>query len=191
MSVNIIELLSRQYGLDKLPKIDPNTQDITEKHLGTTDLLLQAVIPSILAGFYKYSRNESNAEMILQKDEKSDWLDILYGGDKKALIQKIAQYAVVPEQEVTTKMETVAIDARRLLLDNASPATGPRIKNLLTDQRHGILNHLPAAIGIGNALNDTTLDDRTNKMEGPVSSLMHAIEKQFSSTNIAEEKKSS
>ena len=190
MSVNIIDLLSRQQSIDNLPKIDPNTQNIGEKQNGSSDLLLQAVIPSILAGFYQYSRNESNAEKILNTAGQSNWLDILYGNDKTVLLQKIAQYATVPVPEVETKMQTIANETVRLLKTNATPDNGPGVKNLLTDQRHSILNHLPAAIGIGDALNDTTLDDRTNKMEGPVSSLMHAIEKQFSSTEVAKDKKS-
>jgi len=189
MSVNFIELLSRHQGISNLPKIDPNTQNIVETHDNPPNLLLQAVIPSVLAGFYKYSRNEHNAEMIAQQKEDSDWIGILYGKDKQELIQKIAQYASVPAQVAETKMEAVALDALRLLRMNASPNNGHGIKNLLTNHRHNILNHLPGAIGIGNILNDGTLDDRTNKMEGPVSSLMHAIEKQFASTNIAKEKK--
>jgi hypothetical protein len=32
-------------------------------------------------------------------------------------------------------------------------------------------------------LQDETIDDRTNKMEGPISNLMHNIEKGFSSAD--------
>jgi hypothetical protein len=189
MSVNIIELLTKQQGIDMLPKVDPNTQDITDKENRVTNLLLQALIPSVLAGFYKYSRNDNNAEMIYTGGDSNEWPDILFGKDKDTLLKKIAHYASVEEAEASRKMETIAENTHRLLIENAAPANGTGIKKLLTDQRHNILNHLPGDIGIGNALNDTTLDDRTNKMEGPVSSFMHAIEKQFSSTNIAEEKK--
>jgi len=190
MSVNIIELLSRHQGISNLPKVDPNTQDIIETHKDDSNLLLQAVIPAILAGFYKYSRNDHDAELIAQENEESDWVGMLYGKERQALIGKIADYASVPAQVAETKMEAIALDALRLLRINASPNNGVGIKNLLTNERHNILNHLPGAIGIGNILNDSTLDDRTNKMEGPVSSFMHAIEKQFASTNIAETKKS-
>jgi len=41
---------------------------------------------------------------------------------------------------------------------------------------------------IGKLLNDSTLDDRTNKMEGPISGLMHAIEKKFSDASETVEK---
>ena len=35
---------------------------------------------------------------------------------------------------------------------------------------------------MGEALEDNSLDDRTNKMEGPVSSIIHNIEKAFAGT---------
>ena len=55
--------------------------------------------------------------------------------------------------------------------------------------RHIILSHLPGAIEIGSILNDNTLDDRTNKMNGPVSGIMHSIEKTFASTDTDSSKK--
>ncbi|MEO7924436.1 MAG: hypothetical protein ABIR30_12220 [Chitinophagaceae bacterium] len=46
----------------------------------------------------------------------------------------------------------------------------------MNDQRHNILVYLPAALNLGDLLKDESLDDRTNKMEGPVSNFMHKIE---------------
>jgi hypothetical protein len=46
----------------------------------------------------------------------------------------------------------------------------------MNSQRHSILSHLPAAMKMGDVLNEETFDDRTNKMEGPVSSFLHRIE---------------
>ena len=53
----------------------------------------------------------------------------------------------------------------------------------MNDQRHGILVHLPAAMQMGDVLNEESLDDRTNKMEGPISNFMHAIENKFSTND--------
>ena len=47
-------------------------------------------------------------------------------------------------------------------------------------QRHNILLYLPAAMQMGDLLNDDTLDDRTNKMEGPISNFVHTIENKLS-----------
>jgi hypothetical protein len=40
--------------------------------------------------------------------------------------------------------------------------------------------YLPAALQIGQLLANDDLDDRTHKMEGPISNLMHSFEKRFS-----------
>jgi hypothetical protein len=48
------------------------------------------------------------------------------------------------------------------------------------NQRNNILPFLPAELQMGELLHDNTLDDRTNKMEGPVSSIMRAIGGGFS-----------
>jgi hypothetical protein len=47
--------------------------------------------------------------------------------------------------------------------------------------------YLPAALQIGVLLNDDTLDDATNKMEGPISSLMQKIGAAFSNPATAED----
>ena len=50
----------------------------------------------------------------------------------------------------------------------------------MSGQRHNILVYLPAALQLGDLLNDNAMDDRTNKMEGPVSNFMHNIENKLS-----------
>ena len=55
------------------------------------------------------------------------------------------------------------------------------IAQIFEDNRSNILMHLPATIGMGSIVDDTTIDDNTNKMEGPMSNLMHLFEKIFSS----------
>jgi hypothetical protein len=50
----------------------------------------------------------------------------------------------------------------------------------MSDQRHHILVYLPASLQLGELLNDSGMDDQTNKMEGPISNLVHNIENKFS-----------
>ena len=57
------------------------------------------------------------------------------------------------------------------------------LQNLMTTQRHEILRYLPTGLNLGELLNDETLEDKTNKMEGPISSLMHKIEGSFSTSD--------
>ena len=49
------------------------------------------------------------------------------------------------------------------------------VKTYFSGQKNNILLYLPAVLNIGELLNDSTLDDKTNKMEGPLSSLMQNI----------------
>jgi hypothetical protein len=50
----------------------------------------------------------------------------------------------------------------------------------MNDQRHQVLVYLPAPLQLGDLIHDESLDDRTNKMEGPVSNFMHKIEDKLS-----------
>ena len=53
-------------------------------------------------------------------------------------------------------------------------------------QRNNILPYLPAALQTGKLLNENTLDDRTNKMKGPVSNFVHSIESMLSGADKAD-----
>ena len=97
---------------------------------------------------------------------------------------KIADYASVSTQHAYEIMEAVAVEAvKQVQRNEAGDQEAAVVKKFMNDQRNNILHYLPASLQIGKLLNDTTLDDRTNKMEGPISGLMHAIEKKFSDAN--------
>ena len=78
-------------------------------------------------------------------------------------------------------MEDIAREA--VIIIHEGPGENPsaeKIRNYMSSQRHHILVYLPPALKMGDLLNDNTMDDRTNKMEGPISNLMHGIENKFS-----------
>ena len=183
MSTKIIDMLAQREGMSSLPKVDPNTQSISPKDGQDTNLLSQAAISSVLAAFYKYSRDESNAENILGQNDISEWPEKLFGHNKSNLIVKIASYSGASDMQAKTKINKVIADFLQVIKELAPDNSGKTVKNLLTEERHGILAHLPAVIGLGKLLDDTTLDDRTNKMEGPISGLMHKIEKTFAGSD--------
>ena len=54
------------------------------------------------------------------------------------------------------------------------------LEDLLSNERHKILPCLPPGLKTGRLFNDETIDDNTNKMEGPVSSLINKIKDVFS-----------
>ncbi|HVX48921.1 MAG TPA: hypothetical protein VHB48_02150, partial [Chitinophagaceae bacterium] len=79
-------------------------------------------------------------------------------------------------------MQQVAVTALQQLHTEVKSTNPVAVSNFMKAQRDNILHYLPASLQIGKLLDDETLDDRTNKMDGPVSGFMHTIEKVFSDT---------
>ena len=188
MSINLLEDIQSKMGYPPLQKIDPNTQEVT-KDSSTPDehLLSQAAIPAVLTALYNFSRSDVGALTILQYSSLTVWTDRIFSDNKEAIIQKIAAYSNYTIENATNKMNSIAAhavnDIKEKLPDNA---TAHDVKKFLADQRNNILPFLPAVLQMGELLHDNTLDDRTHKMEGPVSSLMHAIGGGFSNGDIVE-----
>ena len=180
MATNIIEVIQQNLGYPALQKIDPNNQEIKGKHdQSSEEKLAQAAIPAVLAAVYKLSKAPGGADKILYHDKSEDWLYILFSGKEMEVVEKVAQYAGITEGQAEANMENIADEAVRII-HNDKNDSADKIKSYVKDQRHNILVYLPAVLGVGDLLNDEGLDDKTNKMEGPVSNLMHKIEDKFS-----------
>ncbi|MFT3747681.1 MAG: hypothetical protein QM768_05165 [Agriterribacter sp.] len=188
MALDLIQTLAQRDGISALPKIDPNTQDIVADAQVYADKLSQAAIPATLIGLYKYTRDEQHAAYILNMGFANNWREEVFGTNSEEFITKVARYAGISNNEASAKLDNVFENTVQLIKENLSDPTGAAVKNLFTEQRTNILSHLPAAIGAGEILDDNSLDDRTNKMQGPVSNLMHKIEKAFAGTEGPEGK---
>lgn len=69
----------------------------------------------------------------------------------------------------------------RITKENLALDAGIReVKIFFKSQINNILLYLPPTLHIGELLHDNTLDDNTNKMEGPISSLINRIGDAFS-----------
>jgi len=178
----LIEKIQANLGYAPLHKIDPNSQEtIEKKEIPTEDKLPQAAIPAVLTAIYKFTKTEEGCKAILSSAPASDWLDVIYEGNESGAVDKVSQYAGVSADEAERNMENIADEAVRLIKEQAGENGKPdKVKTFIKDQRHSILVHLPAAMQLGDLLNDEALDDRTNKMEGPISNLIHKIEDKFS-----------
>lgn len=189
MAVNIVETVQKNLGFPELKKIDPNTQEV-EKHenISAEDYLAQAAIPVVLLGLYKYSQTEEGNAELLKGELHQKLLKTIFGNNTQAVIDRIANYTGNTSDYTAYKMEIIAWEALHIIRNNlsAQPA-GADIKTFLADQRHNILIHLPASLKIGEVLHDSTIDDRTHKMEGPISSHMHWLEKFFPGTDRRKE----
>ena len=181
MTTNIIELIQINLEYPPLQKIDPNHQEIKKIYLASgIQKLAQAAIPTVLAALYKFSKTEEGAAKIVHTSNHEDWLKIFYSGKEHEAVEKVAHYAEMETAEVEAHMENIADEAVRIVKEHAGTELSiEKVRTYLKAQRHNILVYLPADLGIGDLLNDEGLDDRTNKMEGPISNLMHKIEDKF------------
>jgi len=177
---NLILHIQKNLGYPELHKIDPNTQDVKpdEKIFGT-HTNAQAAIPAVICGICSRLNSSEGVELIMAANHQNS-IDMIFGKEKTELINRIAEYSNTSNEVVCQECEHVANEAVRLIKEHL-PGTGSPgdIAFFLNEQRANALLYLPASIQLGRLINDNQLDDRTHKMQGPVSSLMHVVEKQF------------
>lgn len=189
MAINLVETIQKNLGFPALQKIDPNTQEVKKpENLSVQDYLPQAAIPVVLLGLYKFSCTETGNSELLKGELQNRLLKTIYGKSTQSVVDKVAAYTGNTSEYAADKMEMIAWEALHIIRNNISgEPTGATVKSFLANQRHNILVHLPASLQIGEALHDDTIDDRTHKMEGPMSSHMHWLEKFFPSTDRKKE----
>lgn len=176
MAKNIIEAIQTNLGYPPLQKIDPNNQEVKNTEL-QGDRVAQAAIPAVLTALYKLSRTDEGAAKIITAKPADDILSLIYEGKEASAVEKVAQYAGITNEQAEGYMENIADESFLIIQKEAGDKLSvEKLKTYMNDQRHHILVYLPAALNMGDMLNDNTLDDRTNKMEGPVSNMMHKIE---------------
>jgi hypothetical protein len=182
MSTSLVEFIQKKMGYPPLQKVDPVDHEIKHESQRTTrEKLAQAAIPTVLASLYYFTRSEKGRKMILSAEPRDNWLDTILQDKEKRAVDKVSHYAGVSEQEAEENMLLIAVEAIHAIRESiANNPTQEAILKFMGDQRHSILVHLPAALQMGKLLDDDSIDDRTNKMEGPISSLMHSIENKFS-----------
>jgi hypothetical protein len=190
MALDLLQTVQQNLNFPPLQKIDPNTQEVKlDSNTPNEHRFSQAAIPAILTGLYAYSAKDENAETILRGDLSSDWVSKIFGNRKQEVIEKISQYSFYGREELSGgKLNDIATEAVRVTRDQMKPgATIKEVKDFLSAQTTNLLPYLPAALHMGELVNEEALDDNTNKMEGPVSSLMHKIGSAFSKPTNEEE----
>ena len=182
MITNIVEAVQKHLGYPPLQKVNPNSQevkDIADRSSG--EKLAQSAITAVLAGLVKFSRSDNGANYLVSGGTQQNWLDLIFADKQSEAVDKVAQYSKTSVPEATEHMQKIANEAVKLIHESTGNKETPeKIKTYMKGQRHNILLYLPAAMQLGDLLNDDTLDDRTNKMEGPISNFMHNIENKLS-----------
>lgn len=181
MSINILEELRKNLNLPALKKVDPNTQEVKIKTDEEREhKLIQAIAPAAVAGIYDGARSEEGLTFLAGTSSSSDWLSLLFGKNAPEVKKRISQYTDNSEEAVQTHFNMIAAEAVKILRANATGDDKKiSIRNIAGAQRDWFLPYLPAELRIGTLLEDNTMDDRMNKMEGPVSSFMHKVETVF------------
>ena len=190
--MNLIDEMRKATGYSSIQKVDPNTQQPGNELASTNDMLPQAAIPVALLGLYHYTRREENTKNLIAKHETDNegWNEKLFGNHTKDVAGHIASYAHTGIEKAELELNKAAGTAIKIVKEAlGKSATPAAFANVFKDNRSIILQHLPGALHIGSIVNDTTIDDRTNKMEGPMSGLMHTFEKIFSDSDANDSSK--
>ena len=182
MPIHLAETVQQSLGYVPLKKIDPNTQEVTVKD-GVPDKhsFAQAAIPSILTAFYKYIQTDEGAASFLQNKYPNEWVDHIFGDQSQEAIASIATYTNELKGDPVLLMnliaEEVVTEVKKYLQEEADFKD---LRLFFSNEKNNILLYLPAELNMGGLLDDETLDDQTNKMEGPISSLIQNIGTVFS-----------
>ncbi|MEO5983961.1 MAG: hypothetical protein ABIP80_00560 [Ferruginibacter sp.] len=189
MAINLLEKTTEALGFAPLQKMDPNTPHFKNNDAPIArQQIAQAVIPAVLAGISQLSKSEEGINKILSGAE-SGWPEIIFGGHRQEIAGNIAGFAMSDFQTTEQAINEAAVKAVKLIKENITDTTGnnAQLKDFIKSQRDNILPYLPAQLHLGEFLNNSTIDDNTNKMEGPVSSLMHKIQAGFGGNETEED----
>jgi hypothetical protein len=178
---NLVESIQKNLGYATLYKVDPNTQDIDqkEKSFGNNSLA-QAGIPAVLCGLFNYVlQPEGNNFSLLPENVK--WLPLIFGNRLSEIIERIAAYAGTSVANAKGELEHMADEAVRLLKTNIIVKDDiSTLRAFSIEHKNDALAYLPGSLRTGEILGNNSLDDHTHKMDGPISGLMHSLEKHFS-----------
>ena len=189
MAINLVEVIQQNLGLPELQKIDPNTQEVKKpENVSPENYIGQAAIPVVLLGLYKFTGDKNGNAAIVNGTLSSDLLGNIFDKKKDEVIEKVAEYIGTTNDYAADKMEQIAGEAIQVINENIPGETSDgSVRRFLINQRNNILVYLPAELQVGNVFDDDTIDDRTNKMEGPISNHMHWLETFFPGTDRKKE----
>lgn len=180
--MNIIERIQKNLGFDKLKKIDPNTQEAlgSDTVIGNS-AVAQAGIPAILIGIY--NKLEENPDLSVFDIEKGNLLENIFGKSTKVVVSQVESYSKVRDKHIEQQLEHIASESLRVIRESIGDTVDKnQIRNFVAKNKPDTLLYLPPSLELGTILKNDNLDDRTGKMEGPVSSFMHKVEKAFNTS---------
>jgi hypothetical protein len=182
--MNIIEIIQKNLGYGAVQRVDPNSQEVLDKEsIHGNTAIAQAAIPSILLALFNRLEKEPGAFWLAAGQSGGGLLEKIFGNSDAGLVQRIEMYSGLSGPNVRAEMEHIAAESVRVVRDHIPDAGNEnKITAFVARHKHEVLLYLPATLQLGALLGNNNLDDRTEKMEGPISGLMHNMEKQFNSS---------
>lgn len=186
--MNIIETVQKNLGFNALEKIDPNTQQPTgQENAFGNNALAQAGIPTILLGIYNMLEQSPDLNL-LDSEKKESFLERIFGKSTPTIVEHIDNYSKFPDKHNKQQLEHIASESMRVVKESiGTGASESAIRNFISKNKPDTLLYLPPSLEMGKILKNNNLDDRTGKMEGPISSLMHGVEKAFNTSAVIKE----
>lgn len=175
---NIIIAVTNKLGMDTFSKISPNIEKETDHANKRKKEMEQALVTSVLAGLYKFGSTDKGALYLSNQPASENLLIDIFGEYKENIISALASYCHIHPADTDELMNKISQVAVHTLKEEAG-SDAVKIRSYLAGQRHHILVYLPPDLQVGSLIKDDTIDDNTNKMEGPISGLMHFFENLF------------
>ncbi|MEO7210199.1 MAG: hypothetical protein ABIY35_04570 [Chitinophagaceae bacterium] len=182
MAENIVTALQEKMGFAPFEKIDPNEpQGKRELWLGKdTNHFTQVASIAVLVGIYEIGTKPAGAAALMLSENSGNSLPIIFADKREEVIRAVSKYGDQNLDTTTDKMASIASTAIALIKSSVGEnADDDKVAAFIAAQRHHILVHLPPDLHLGNIVNDNSIDDETNKMEGPVSAMVHFFESLF------------
>ena len=181
--MNIVETIAKSLGYSDIQKIDPNTQQVTDgAPAHGTNSLGQATIPTVLLGIFDRLNQNQDISWLSTPASSGNWMPAIFGKRSAEVISHINAYTQIKTNSNIHDIEHIAGEAVRVVKENIQGKSDNDITGWAATNRKDVLLYLPASIEMGKILKNENLDDRTNKMEGPISNLMHKLEGAFNSS---------
>ncbi len=182
--MNIIETIQKNLGYESLKKVNPNVQDVNQKLTQNGNAALaQAGIPAVLVGLFNQLEQNPDASWLAGDQPTGTLMEKIFGNSAPTVVDAIGTYAGNSGSTVKQEMEHIASESVRVVRDGIPDLTKEdSIAAFVAKHKREVLSFLPASLQLGSVLGNNNLDDRTNKMDGPISGLMHKLENTFNSS---------
>ena len=169
---SIIENLQQQLGvqINKIDINDPNQQHTSNDY--TADLLAQATIPTVLTGALQtIAAPEVNHYENLQQHG----VDRMLNNRFPEVAQAVAAYAQTTPEQAGDYLQKTYHAFQQIVNQSSDINNTEELRTTLQNQETEILSYLPGSLGLGEKLGIDALDDRSNKFQGPLSSLANKM----------------